>query len=109
MIDEEKISLTHIPAQPGWFVGSRQCDESGTCAVFWEPVIAWAVRTSELRNERTVNWTQPIGIDCSTEGDDYVLRTPSGVIHVPECCIMSEAEVVAYWRKLDERKLSVRK
>lgn len=40
---------------------------------------------------------------------DYVLKTPSGAIYVPECGIMGEADVVAYWRKLDERKLMVRK
>lgn len=38
--------------------------------------------------------------DSISGGDDYVLRTPSGEIHFPELGVMSEDDVVAYWRKM---------
>lgn len=103
--DDEKIITTHIPALPGWKVGTAHVgDDDIACGVWWEPVIAWVVRTSEMKGEATHNWVDPISIGMVGQGERYVLMSPGGVIYEPENgSHASDSDVVSQWREQDIR------
>ena len=99
----EKIKTTHIQALPGWFVGTAEVDgDLLACAICWEPVIAWTVRTSEIKGHAPYSWAEPITIGHSSEDERYVVRSPCGIIYEPENgCHAGDGDVVRNWRDAD--------
>ena len=102
---EEKITTTHIAASPGWMVGTPQVDDDFlTDAVWWEPVIAWVVRTSEMEGEPTHSWVDPVSIGQVSPHKRYVIRSPDGAIDEPEAGRHANDDcVVSQWREQDIR------
>ena len=102
---DEKITTTHIPAFPGWSVGTPQVDDQFlTDAVWWEPVIAWVVRTSEMEGEPTHSWADPVSIGQVSTCKRYVIRSPDGIIDEPEAGRhVNDDCVVSHWREQDIR------
>ncbi len=110
ILDDEKITTTHILAPTGWMVGSRQVDDDSlACGIWWEPVIAGVVRTSEMNGEATHSWVDPVSIGGVNAGDRYVIRAPDGILHEPENgSPLNDDDVVKGWRDQDMRAKAIR-
>ena len=96
MIDDDKSSVTIIPAAPGWQVLEPVDGEDGrACEFYRQPIIAWRIETYRNRREKLASIVEPVPVDENESPD--IIQEPGGLIRfLTEAEFESEADALAY-------------
>lgn len=87
MAKSERINVTVIPAEPGYWLLYRSLIESDTKAEevkasWYDDVIAWRIETFERDNGEIYSFVDPI-IREGCVASEYVILRPDGYFDIP--------------------------